>query len=71
MKAEDQEKIANVLSDALLRLKDVDAIVVAYCTEKTNHYRYWGGRVLCRGLAEEMRDMLQQDSIEAEENPDE
>jgi hypothetical protein len=64
----DKEEFAQMLSEALMELPHLEGIVICYSKDDhTIHANWHGGRVLCRGLAEEMVDNMKQELIEAEE----
>jgi len=64
----DTEAFSEILSEALLELPHLEGIVIAYLRDdETVHTSYQGGRVLCRGLAEEMVDRMKEELVEAEE----
>jgi len=67
MEEEAQSETAQILSEALYRVGEMGGFVMAYTgKDDTVHFRYKGGRVLCRGLVEEMADFLCSDLQEAE-----
>ena len=54
-------------TEALYKLPRLTGIILAYLDEEnTVSFRYQGGRVLCRGLGEELCDFMAQERAEAE-----
>lgn len=63
-----KEDFAQMLSETLMELPHIEAAVVCYLKDDgTCHTNYQGGRVICRGLAEEMVDRMKEELEEAED----
>lgn len=63
-----ESEIAQLLSEPLLSVGHISGIVLAYVTDNDQVlYNFYGGRVQCRGLAEELCDYLSLTAKEADE----